>query len=424
MKIKTFTSNFFETEFSDCLESIYLNIKKFIVELERDKRKGFFLIYAKEENEYLKYDQLNSIFENIDELIPEGVQALTTSCNNRPWSYNGLDEEFSDVLITYFYDFGIMDSFSVEVCSHECDIKERLSEMSEKANRKYEAPSVIWMHSTPGNEEMILKNIRNVLGDSVVVCGGSASDQSVEGKWKISIYQNKKYKECRECNILIGFYMEEAPINRLGGAHYSIGGLGKITKCDKRRIYEIEGRPAVDVYTEKYTSDELNSIMRSVDDASVVLAPTTLHPIGKESTSRKSSHDSRYPYIVSHPALFHADKSMSLFTDFSEGDYIFALKGSDEIIENGVSDLFRQSLVDNNITQDEVSFVMLSFCAGIRMYSEEIVKNALKKLKSTLGDSSCILHFSFGEQGVIEDQSQHGNLMISMLIFKKDHSAA
>jgi hypothetical protein len=61
--------------------------------------------------------------------------------------------------------------------------KEALSQAIVKAGRPGESPSLVWVSSAPGQEEAVLNGIRDMVGPSVPVVGGSSADNAVEGKW-------------------------------------------------------------------------------------------------------------------------------------------------------------------------------------------------------------------------------------------------
>src|SRR6056297_1687207 len=55
----------------------------------------------------------------------------------------------------------------------------------QQAGRSGESPDLVWLTATPGYEEAVLEGIKDVIGRSALIVGGSAADNTVAGNWSV-----------------------------------------------------------------------------------------------------------------------------------------------------------------------------------------------------------------------------------------------
>ena len=107
-------------------------------------------------------------------------------------------------------------------------------------------PDFFFMCASPANEEEYLKGIQDVIGD-VPVFGGSAADNTVEGKWSI-LNDGEAFAD--GCVIAI-FYTDGKMANIYTGAYHETENAGIITKVEgSRTLVEIDHEPALKKYAE------------------------------------------------------------------------------------------------------------------------------------------------------------------------------
>ena len=105
------------------------------------------------------------------------------------------------------------------------------------------------MAASPGIEEEVLKGISAVVGNQVPVYGGSAADNTLEGKWRV--FSNDKVFQSG-FSIAVIF-----STNKIGAAFHS-GYLGSsknavatdVKDDESRTLQTLDGRPAAEVYNE------------------------------------------------------------------------------------------------------------------------------------------------------------------------------
>ena len=128
------------------------------------------------------------------------------------------------------------------------------------------APEYFYMVASPGEEEEYLKGIEDVIG-RVPFFGGSAADNTVEGKW--SIYTSEKIFS--EGVAVAFFYTNKKMANVYTGAYHETTNVGVITKLNgKRNLVEIDGVPALKKYA-TWTGKRL----KDIEGGNLLLATVT-----------------------------------------------------------------------------------------------------------------------------------------------------
>lgn len=279
--------------------------------------------------------------------------------------------------------------------------KDTAKEISDKLGK----PSVILMHATPGFEERVLDGIKDVFGNEVPVYGGSAGDDDLTGKWEV--FYNGQI-------ISTGFLLVGFSGKAFG--HFLSGYLptdkrGIITRAEGRIIYEIDGKPAALVYNE-WTN---GLIEKYLDKGGVILADTTLRPIG-----RVIGKTFGFPkYLLSHPHMVIPEsKALTFFTEFKEGDEIVLMSGTKDALLKRTKQVVDMSLRGKDFKR--LKGAILIYCAGCVGVVIDEVDKAIENFKDELGKGVPFIGCAtFGEQGCFlpERDNRHGNLMANTIIF-------
>ena len=114
------------------------------------------------------------------------------------------------------------------------------------ADRVGEQPALVWVMTTPGQEEAVLAGIEDVVSGHVPIIGGSAADNTVSGDWFVF-----GQDVLREEAVAVAVLFPSGPVqhayqNGYAPTQYS----GTVTKAEGRRVLELDGKPAIDVYRE------------------------------------------------------------------------------------------------------------------------------------------------------------------------------
>jgi hypothetical protein len=289
--------------------------------------------------------------------------------------------------------------------SASAQTKDALIKMKNSLNGN---PDCLLMHATSGYEERILDGIKEVFGDSVPVFGGSAGDNDLTGKWRLMFHED----ELNEGVLLVGFKSNRKIYGAFLGGYLPTGKKGKITRVEGRTVHEIDGRPAAVVYNE-WTGGVISSYL---DKGGVVLAETTLYPIGRAVGELLGMPI----YLLSHPHQVSANtKSLTFFTEFKKGEEIVLMMGT----KSGLIERTRQ-VASKALGADEGKVGLrggiLIYCAGCVLQVMDQKEEIIKAYKTVVGAIPFIGAATFGEQGCFftkTDRNRHGNLMCDTILF-------
>ncbi|HEX7671949.1 MAG TPA: FIST N-terminal domain-containing protein, partial [Polyangiaceae bacterium] len=172
-------------------------------------------------------------------------------------------------------------------------------------------PTLLLLHATPGFEERILAGVHDAFGDDVPVYGGSAADDALAGNWRV--FANGAV--CGEGFLLVGLSSPRAPAGGFLGGYLPTGHTGTVTRAEGRVIYEIDGRPAAEVYN-AWTD---GAIAEELATGGNIMPKTNLRPLART----VSSTHGMPRRLLAHPREVIGTKgALSLFAEISRGDEV------------------------------------------------------------------------------------------------------
>ncbi|AKF10569.1 FIST signal transduction protein [Sandaracinus amylolyticus] len=297
---------------------------------------------------------------------------------------------------------------TVEIAGRACNAaaarrsaRDAAQQIVKRLGRK---PDALLLHATPGFEERLIEGVDDAFeGAAPPMYGGSAADDDLSGQWRVLHGSTIE----REGFVLAGF-ASSAPIHGSFVSGYVPGRQrGTVTRAAGRVVYEIDRRPAAEVYDE-WRGGELGH------EPGVVLAKTTLHPLG-----RVIDRVGNLPrHLLSHPHEVRSDGALTLFTEVATGDELVMMIGS------------RGSLMDR--TEQAVSRALgsergralrggvLVYCGGCVMAIGDAAREVGTLYSRAIGGAPFIGAATFGEIGCFTGPTptnRHGNLMCDTLLF-------
>ena len=280
-----------------------------------------------------------------------------------------------------------------------------LNAASLRAGRSGELPSLVWVSPTPGYEEKVIEAIQSYYQTNVPICGGSAADQMIEGKWWIA----DQYHSYTNGLALTVMYTQANVYTRLSSGYFLTQHQGVVTSCTHRRLYQIDHRPAATVYKEW-----IHGRLSTKSLPKKVLKESTYSPLAVlQGFLGKASY-----FQVIHPKEIFEDQSISTFADVSLGQKVYLLKGDEESVITRASRLARGALNDTDLSLVHVKGALIIFCAGCFMAVGHRAQEIRQSIAEELPDVPLLCQFTFGEQGVFpQGECLHGNLMISVTLF-------
>lgn len=272
-------------------------------------------------------------------------------------------------------------------------------------------PNLVLISVAPGKEEEVLLGIEDVIGKWVPVVGGSSADNTIEGFWKQyandQIYSNGL--------VLTAIYTDLTVGTAFQSEYYRTIKRGTVTKAEGRVIYEIDGKPAAEVYN-GWLGGKLSEVLKT---GGTILSRTAFYPLAKIIHGEGGETH----YLSIHPLSFDLPaKSLTVFADMKTGDKIQLMRGDWELLLNRPRTTSQQALRNGGLLVEDVGFGIFTFCAGtmLAIPLEEMPKMPLL-INGAIGGAPFIGTFTFGEQGFLAGAgNKHGNLVNSMILFKKE----
>ena len=269
-------------------------------------------------------------------------------------------------------------------------------------------PKLVLMTGSVGHEEALLAGIEEVIGKDVPVLGGSAGDNYITGEWRQftngDVYSNGISLCAIYTDLKVGWAYE--------AGYLRSENRGTITRAEGRIIYEIDNRPAAEVYNE-WTGGAV--VADKLATGGSVLSKATFYPLAKVIKNEEKEYT-----LSIHPLSINAsDHSLEVFVNVEEGDEVLLMHGDWELLLNRALTTPTKALESEALSKEDVSFGIYTFCAGTMLAIPEDERPKMPVLvKTAIGDAPFIGTFTFGEQGHIRDIGNvHGNLVNSMIIF-------
>jgi hypothetical protein len=273
----------------------------------------------------------------------------------------------------------------------------------DRAGRPGEMPDLIWLSSAPGHEEEVLAGIKSLFGERALIVGGSSADNQVAGNWT----QFGPDGVCRQGLAVSVLFSSGVVSSAYHSGYIETGNKGKITRIEGRRLYEIDGQPAADVYT-KWTGLNLPKPQGAAPVP--ILAETTFNPLG-----HKSGTIASLPfYLLVHPAAIWPDGSLDLFAELANNEEVWSMHGTpDSLIARGgrLTELVISSLSTQNVG---INGALIVYCGGCMLGVRDQMDRVREEIIRQMRGRPFLGVFTFGEQGQVRaGAAQHANLMIS-----------
>jgi hypothetical protein len=266
-------------------------------------------------------------------------------------------------------------------------------------------PALVWITCAPGDEEGILAGVEEKLaGANVPIIGGSAADNSVEGNW----YQVTNGQVMHDGVVVTAMYPSKPIHYAFDNSYTPTAHNGIITKASGRVVYEINRRPAADVYnewTDGLIADHL--------DGGNILALSTLRPLGREAMWTRGTT----LYQLSHPEAVLENRALSLFTRAESGERIVLMDGSAWDLVHRIDRITSKAVPTQGA---QIAGALIIYCAGCMLAVQNETQTLAQRFREALGGQPFLGLFTFGEQGcALLGENSHANLMMSIVVFQK-----
>ena len=226
------------------------------------------------------------------------------------------------------------------------------------------------------NGSKLAEGMGKVLGSDVVITGGLAGDDdSFEKTWILVDRVPREHYVCA-----LGLYGEAIEVGYgTGGGWQQIGPLRTITKSKENTLYEIDEKPALQIYKE-YLGDRAEYL-----PASGLLFPVKL--IDENGNTK----------IRTVLATNEEDQSITFAGDLPEGSTISLTTSNFSNLVEGAS--YAAGMIDTKKFEAIPSKVSVAIsCVGRKLVMKQRTEDELEAVKETLGENTQQIGFySYGE---------------------------
>ena len=263
-----------------------------------------------------------------------------------------------------------------------------------------DAPAYFYMVASPAEEEFYIKGIEDIIG-RVPVFGGSAADNTVEGKW--SIYTNDKIFS--DGVAVAFFYTDKEMKNVYTGEYHETTNSGVITKIKgNRTLVEIDGVPAIEKYA-SWTGKKMKDL-----EGNNLLVSTITEPLGVKDRLGDL-------VAIRHPMFGNKDGSMNIGANLAVNTAVIQMEAT---VDELISSTGKTMKELNQEMNGEIGAYILVHCGGRRLGIGDRIDEVTKLLKKQSKGVPFILIFTFGEYGVKDHGANTtGGLMLSFTAFGK-----
>lgn len=278
-----------------------------------------------------------------------------------------------------------------------------------RAGREGELPDLVWIHSSPGNEEEVVATIDALLGHDVLIVGGSIADENLEGNWSCFAQS-----ESTGNGVALGVFYSSYEISMSFQSGYQpTKHSGVATKCEGRTVYEIDNQPAATLYNQ--WANDLHDLEREQLPINV-LGSSTLSPVGVA-----VGDVSGIPYYnLAHPETYTQERALTFFCEIPQGETLTLMDGTLDNIISRPGRVANEAINNACEPTGEVIGGLVVFCGGCLLAIEPRVREITDHLNQSMNQQPYMGCFTFGEQGRFSNgENRHGNLMISVTVFRK-----
>lgn len=270
------------------------------------------------------------------------------------------------------------------------------------------APAYFYMVASPKEEEDYLMGIQDVIG-RVPMFGGSAADDTVEGKWKI-ICNDKVFTD----GVAVAFfYTDNEIVTSYTGAYRETNNIGLITEVkDNRTLVTIDGVSALKKY-----ANWINVSPASLKGQNLLAASIT-KPLGVKDPLGNLT-------VIRHPMFGNdmgtkttSDDTITLGNKAVEGTAIIQLEATVDELIDATGKTLRD--VRKQLYTEPAAYVLVH-CGGRKLGIGDRINEVHKQLVKESKGVPFITTFTFGEYGYDEHSANIcGGLMLSFTAFGKN----
>lgn len=237
-------------------------------------------------------------------------------------------------------------------------------------------------HNVNGSD--LVAGLREFLPDNVIITGGLAGDGARFERTLVGL--NATPAEGKAAAI--GFYGEALQIGYGSVGGWDTFGIERlITASDGNVLYELDGKPALDVY-KLYLGDYANEL-----PGSALLFPLNIR-----------MPDSEHSVVRTILAVNEEDRSMMFAGNMPKGAYAQMMKANFDRLIDGASQAAAKSIIGH---EQAPELALLISCVGRKLVLDQRIEEEVEVVRSVYGNDTAITGFySYGEISPLFDFMQ------------------
>jgi hypothetical protein len=274
-------------------------------------------------------------------------------------------------------------------------------------------PNFVIINGTPrrGDDMEVLDGIADVIGKDTLVIGGTSGNDTNDPTWR----QFTRQETLTNGLLLTAVYTDR----KVGWAFESdfkvTDKSGIVNKSQGKIAYEINGRPALDVYNEWLGGGLLNQISKlSFID---LMKVTALNPLGRVIRNDEGL-EGIYTIQPSPTPDNLKDRALPLAAAMPQGSEIRLLAATWQTIMNRAENIPRQAFIKGAMTPQDALFGIMIICRGAAYALPETELPKIPVLTDNVVEGMPFIGvISRGEQGLLEGiRNVNANLVESMVV--------
>lgn len=321
------------------------------------------------------------IYQEVKDLYPEGEIVFGTTSGE---ILESKVYEESIVLTAIEFEKSSFRIVHENMNNHNMNVEElgySLVEALPKENLKH---TFIISEGTNVNGSGLIKGLEAKLESKVSISGGLCGDDARFERTLASYNENPKEGEV----ICIGFYGDTLDITSANyGGWTGFGPQRTITKSKNNILYELDGKPALDLY-KLYLGDKAKGLPEAA-----LLYPLSVH-----------MQDSKEVIVRTILNIDETNNTMILAGDVPEGSKVQLMMSTVDDIAEGAA-VAGEYAMRGRETEPELA--LLVSCVGRKLVMDQRTEEEVEEVISTIGNKAKIMGFySYGEMAPFAGQQE------------------
>jgi hypothetical protein len=231
-----------------------------------------------------------------------------------------------------------------------------------------------------GDQEEVIRGAYSVLGATIPLVGGCAGDD-----FKMAGTYQFHGDQVLQCGVVAAALVSDAPFG-VGVCHgwVKTGEPVIVTKSGRNTVYELDDRPALDVYLER-----LGAPQAAYDDPAAFAEFGIVHPLGLD---RRSSE----PAVRFVAGADFEQRSLSMIAEVPQGGLAWFMSGDDASVQ-GATDVACGAALEALGGREPSALIAFDCAARRGVLGDEGIVSEVERIAGHAGGAPVAGFYSYGE---------------------------